>query len=61
MGSGTVALVADIHDRNSVGLELNPDYIALAEKRLCAPRSDGEAERREMEGAGQISIFEAIP
>jgi DNA modification methylase len=34
MGAGTTALVARKLDRNFVGLELNPEYIAIAEKRL---------------------------
>ena len=34
MGSGTTALVARQLDRNYVGIELNPEYIKLAEKRL---------------------------
>ena len=33
MGSGTVALVAHENFRHYVGLEINPDYIPLAEKR----------------------------
>lgn len=34
MGAGTTALVARKLDRNFVGLELNPDYITMAETRL---------------------------
>lgn len=34
MGAGTTALVAAKLNRNYVGCELNPDYIAIAEKRL---------------------------
>ena len=34
MGAGTVALVALQHDRHYLGVELNPGYIALAEKRI---------------------------
>lgn len=34
MGSGTTALVARKLGRNSVGIELNPDYAKLAAKRL---------------------------
>jgi DNA modification methylase len=33
-GAGTVALVAAQHGRASIGMELNPAYIALAEARL---------------------------
>jgi site-specific DNA-methyltransferase (cytosine-N4-specific) len=58
-GAGTTLLVADILGRRSVGLELNPAYIALAEKRIRAPRTEAEAERVALEDAGQISMFEA--
>ena len=34
MGSGTTALVARRLGRNSIGVELNPDYVALAARRL---------------------------
>ena len=34
MGSGTTALVALKNNRNYVGIELNPEYIKIAEKRL---------------------------
>ena len=33
-GSGTTAMVAEKHGRNAILCELNPDYVALAEKRL---------------------------
>ena len=34
-GSGTTLRVAADHGRNAIGIELNPDYIALAHKRLA--------------------------
>ena len=34
MGSGTTALVALKNNRKYVGIELNPEYIKIAEKRL---------------------------
>lgn len=34
MGAGTTALVAKSNDRNFIGLELNPEYIQMAEDRL---------------------------
>jgi len=34
MGSGTVALVAKELNRDYVGIEMNPEYIVMAEKRL---------------------------
>lgn len=39
MGSGTVALVAEQHRRDWVGIELSPRYAALAEQRLANWRS----------------------
>jgi len=33
VGSGTVAQVATLHRRNWIGIELNPEYIKLADKR----------------------------
>jgi site-specific DNA-methyltransferase (adenine-specific) len=33
-GSGTTGLVASIHKRNFIGVELKTDYIELAESRL---------------------------
>ncbi|MCA1606434.1 MAG: site-specific DNA-methyltransferase [Acidobacteria bacterium] len=34
MGSGTVAVAAEQHGRDWVGIELNPDYAVMAERRL---------------------------
>lgn len=34
MGSGTTAIVALKHNRNYIGIELNPEYIKIAEKRI---------------------------
>jgi DNA modification methylase len=36
LGSGTVALVAKQQGRSYLGIELNPDYIRLAEERLAS-------------------------
>jgi site-specific DNA-methyltransferase (adenine-specific) len=38
MGSGTVALAAEQHGRDWVGIELNPGYAVLAERRVAAWR-----------------------
>lgn len=35
-GSGTVGVVAQKHGRQFIGIELNPDYVKLAEARLMA-------------------------
>lgn len=34
-GAGTTGLVAQKHQRNFLGIELNPEYIAMAERRLA--------------------------
>ena len=34
IGSGTVAVVAQQHNRNYLGIELNPDYVKTAEERI---------------------------
>jgi len=34
-GAGTTGLVADRHGRDAVGIELNPEYVEIARKRLC--------------------------
>jgi adenine specific DNA methylase Mod len=34
LGSGTTALVADRLARNAVGIELNPGYVKIGEKRI---------------------------
>jgi DNA modification methylase len=47
MGSGTTALVAFENERNYLGIELNPEYIKLANRRL---------ERRKIQGL-QVSLL----
>lgn len=37
-GAGTVPLVADQHRRDWVGIELNPEFVRLARKRITADR-----------------------
>lgn len=37
MGSGTTALVARVLGRQYIGSELNPEYVAIAERRLSVP------------------------
>jgi len=36
-GAGTTGLVAQKHGRNCIGIELNPEYAALARERIDAP------------------------
>jgi site-specific DNA-methyltransferase (adenine-specific) len=45
MGSGTVALAAEAHQRDWLGIELSPAFAALAQKRLADARGATHAER----------------
>ncbi|MEV8439062.1 site-specific DNA-methyltransferase [Actinosynnema sp. NPDC051121] len=47
LGSGTVALAAEEHGRDWLGIELNPTYAALARERLDAWRSKQPRNRKE--------------
>ena len=47
MGSGTTGLVAVNLGRNYSGIEINPDYIKMAEERIAAAsRGDLKRQRR---------------
>ena len=48
MGSGTTAVVALKHNRNYIGIELNPEYIKIAEKRISETTSN-QIEQPEIE------------
>jgi DNA modification methylase len=55
-GSGTVGAVATGHGRRYLGIELNPDYLALSVERLRAAQRQpdlfheaGKADARELE------------
>jgi len=56
LGSGTVALAAEQHGRDWVGIELNPGYAALAERRIADFRTAREktatSEEEQEEEAG---------
>ncbi|GAB3622774.1 site-specific DNA-methyltransferase [Mariniluteicoccus endophyticus] len=43
LGAGTTALVAERHNRDWVGIELNPEFITLASQRLAAARQPDTA------------------
>jgi DNA modification methylase len=53
-GSGTTLAVAKVLGRDSVGIELNPDYIALAEERIAQA---GVARKKPRVAVGQGSLF----
>ena len=42
LGSGTVAVVAELHRRNWIGCELNPDYAAISEARIESAQPEME-------------------
>jgi DNA modification methylase len=45
MGSGTVALVAEQHGRDWLGIELNPTYVEMAQARINRARKNTRNER----------------
>lgn len=47
MGAGTVAIAAETHGREWVGIELNPAYAALAEQRLTDWRQENPNNHKE--------------
>ena len=54
-GSGTTILAAVLQGRNSIGIELNPEYIAIAERRIKA--HDPTATIELAPGVKQASLF----
>ena len=50
MGSGTTAIAAERLDRDWLGIELSPEYVALAEGRIEKEREKREqtTERKEV-------------
>lgn len=59
-GSGTTALVARQHGRRCIGIELNADYIQIAQRRLGLA-ADPLEEEASCQPAVQPGLFEAIP
>jgi site-specific DNA-methyltransferase (adenine-specific) len=53
IGSGTVAVAAEQHGRDWVGIELNPAYAAMAEERIRAARA--QAPPSDADGAEQLA------
>lgn len=53
-GSGTVGVVAKQHERNFIGIELNPDYCKMAEQRIANPEPEPEVP----DAPGQMTMFE---
>jgi DNA modification methylase len=53
MGSGTTAIVAEQHDRDWIGVELNPQFAALARQRIEDERHQRQANTDTDEPAGR--------
>ncbi len=53
MGSGTVAIAAETHTRDWLGIELNPDFARIAEQRIAEARTrrDAPADRSDLRAA----------
>ena len=56
-GSGTTLAVAKTLGRDSIGIELNPDYVVLAEQRIAEAGQTTVKKRRKRVEAGQGSLF----
>lgn len=54
-GGGTTAMVADRLGRDAIGVELNPDYIAIAEKRLARDRIERGTATRTDQAAARLA------
>jgi DNA modification methylase len=57
-GSGTTLAVAKTLGRDSVGIELNPDYVVLAEQRIAEAGQTTVKKRRKRVEVGQGSLFD---
>jgi len=55
MGTGTTALVAEEHGRDWMGIELNREYVGMAEERLRAARAKREAKGNGIRAAARAS------
>lgn len=55
-GAGTVGLVAERHGRDWVGIEINPTYAKLAERRLADARADGAPDGPPVDGTADAVV-----
>jgi DNA modification methylase len=53
-GAGTVGLVAERHRRDWVGIEINPAYATIAERRLNEDRAQRETDGRTVDGTKEV-------
>lgn len=57
MGSGTTAAVANALGRNSVGYEINSDFIPLIKSRICDNDLSGKAQIKILQQSGQVDFI----
>ncbi len=65
MGSGTALVVCRQLRRNAIGIEINPDYVAMARERLSEKFSgfdsfDARINRCCASGSGQLDLFHVV-
>ncbi len=53
-GAGTVGLVAERHDRDWVGIELNPAYARIARDRIAKARKEGARDGSPVDGTQTV-------
>jgi DNA modification methylase len=53
-GAGTVGLVAERHGRDWVGIEINPAYAKIAERRLAEDRAQRETDGGTVDGTQEV-------
>ena len=62
VGSSTTGLVALTLGRRFVGIDLNPDYIAMAEQRIAGVRCvDGKRPDEQSRKGAYISVYNLVP
>lgn len=59
-GAGTTGLVASRLGRNAIGIELNPEYAAMARERIDAPPVKSKAKRKPANDNGPVDLFGAV-
>ncbi len=59
MGSGTVAIVAEALGRDWLGIELNPDYVEMAERRILKARG-APLPATDAEATANLPLFDGL-
>jgi DNA modification methylase len=60
LGSGTTAMVALWHGRRAVGIELNPEYAAMARRRCTPSALERQRLANEALKLGRLPLFEGL-